>query len=267
MTKLLFSFSGLLILLFSLTSVYKPTTVQSNSHQPTAKADTRCYEMRIYYAEPGKLEDLLARFRNHTTEIFKKHGMTNVGYWLPIENTDNKLVYVLSYPSREARAESWKAFGADPAWKKVAEESEKNGKLVAKVESVFLKTTDFSPKLRIAKSKEPRVFELRTYKTTPGNLEALLSRFRDHTVKLFEKFGMTNVVYWTLTDKEQGADDTLIYLLAHKSKEAGLKSFGEFRADPEWKSVLKASEEKAGGSLTVTVESLYMTPTDFSPIK
>jgi hypothetical protein len=262
MKKIFFSFSGLIILTAALLLVNQP-----DSDLRTPAADTRCYEMRIYYAAPGKLNDLLARFRNHTTAIFKKHGMTNVGYWLPMENADNKLIYVLSYPSREAREKSWKDFGADPEWQKVAKASEENGKLVAKVESIFMKTTDFSPKLLISKTKEPRAFELRTYKATPGNLDRLLARFRNHTLKLFEKYGMTNVIYWTPTDKEQGADDKLIYLLAHKSKEAGLKSFEEFRNDPDWVAVKKKSEEEGGGSLTVTVESVYMTPTDFSPMQ
>lgn len=230
-------------------------------------ADARLYEMRVYYAEPGKLDGLLARFRGHTTKLFKKHGMTNVGYWVPMDNTDNKLIYVLSYPNRSAREQSWKDFLADPKWKQAAANSEKNGKLVTRIESVYMKTTDFSPELRLTKSREPRAFELRTYKTTPGNQENLLARFRDHTVKLFEKHGMTNFSYWTPTEKEGGADDTLIYILAHQSKEAGLKSFDEFRQDTDWQAARKASEEKGGGSLTVSVESVYMTPTDFSPVK
>src|SRR6266851_4063073 len=73
-----------------------------------ANKDPRVYEMRIYYAAPGKLDALNARFRNHTMKLFEKHGIQNVGYWVPIENTENKLIYVLSYPSREAREKSWK---------------------------------------------------------------------------------------------------------------------------------------------------------------
>src|SRR6187431_2339302 len=98
-----------------------------------AEKDTRVFEMRTYYAAPGKLDDLNKRFREHTVGLFTKHGMTNVGYWMPIENTDNKLVYVLAYPSMEARQASWKTFGADPDWKKAQSESEANGKLVTKV--------------------------------------------------------------------------------------------------------------------------------------
>src|SRR5947207_14501479 len=86
----------------------------------------RFFEMRIYYAAPGKLEDLLARFRDHTTALFEKHGITNTGYWLPLTNSENKLVYLLSYPSREDREKSWKEFGADPEWQRIAKESEKN---------------------------------------------------------------------------------------------------------------------------------------------
>lgn len=231
--------------------------------------DAPLYELRVYYAPEGKLDALHARFRDHTTKLFEKHGMKNVGYWVPLENPDRKLLYVLEYPSKEARAKSWKAFGEDPAWKKAHAESEKDGKLVAKVESYFLQTTDYSPSLKIENIGD-RVFELRTYTTTPNNLDDLDARFRNHTMKLFEKHGMTNIIYFHLTPDQKGAENTLIYFLAHKSKEAGLKSFDGFRADPDWIAARKASEEKAGGSLTVAeggVKSEYLQPTDYSPLK
>src|SRR5437870_4694633 len=95
-------------------------------------ADTRLFELRSYYAEAGKLEDLHARFRNHTTKLFEKHGMENIGYWTPIENTESKLIYILAYRSKDARDASWKAFTADADWKQVVKESEANGKLVKK---------------------------------------------------------------------------------------------------------------------------------------
>ncbi|HYG39253.1 MAG TPA: NIPSNAP family protein [Cytophagales bacterium] len=227
--------------------------------------DGKVYELRVYHAHPGKLEDLQRRFRKHTTRIFEKHGMTNVGYWIPLENLDNKLIYILSYPSREARENSWKAFGSDPEWQKVKSLSEANGKLVDKVESSFLKTTDFSPVIAPDSSKDPRVFELRTYITPSGRLNDLLTRFRDYTMKLFSKHGMTNVGYWVPVEKEQGSENKLIYILAHKSKEAGLKSWKAFGSDPEWQKVVKASE--ANGRLAESIESVYMTPTDYSPIK
>ncbi|HXG47473.1 MAG TPA: NIPSNAP family protein, partial [Methylomirabilota bacterium] len=99
---------------------------------PTGSAanspDSRFYEMRVYYAAPGKLDALNARFRNHTCRLFEKHGMQNIGYWMPVENPDNRLIYVLAYPNREARETAWKNFMADPAWQKVRKESEADGR-------------------------------------------------------------------------------------------------------------------------------------------
>ncbi|WP_028525378.1 NIPSNAP family protein [Runella limosa] len=227
----------------------------------TASAqDTRLFETRIYYTEPGRLEALLTRFRNHTTKIFEKHGMTNIGYWVPLHE-ENKLIYVLAYPDRAARDAAWKAFGADPEWVKVRTESEVSGKIVSKVESIFMDATDFSPKIKSSKSKKERVFELRTYTTNPGKLPDLLARFRNHTLKLFKKHGMTNVAYWTVN----GKDDTLVYILAHPSEEAGKKAFDAFRVDPDWVKARDASE--VNGKLANKVESVYMKATDFSTIK
>jgi len=230
--------------------------------------DSRVYELRVYYAHPGKLADLEERFRKHTTKLFEDHGMTNVGYWVPIDNKDNQLIYLLSFPSQKARADSWKSFSADPAWKKVKEQTEANGPLVKKVDSVLLAATDYSPAVKPSKTGG-RVFELRTYTTTPGNLDNLNARFRDHTLKLFEKHGMTNVAYWTPIKGTRGVDDTLIYILAHKSVDAARESFDSFRKDPDWDKARKASEEKAGGPLTVKdgVKSTFMKPTDYSPLK
>lgn len=106
------------------------------------------FEARIYTAAPGKMEALHKRFREHTLELFAKHGMSNIGYWTPAEGDtkDNTLIYILAYPSREARDASWKAFMEDPEWQKVYQESQPDGvKLAEKVESIFLKPTDYSP--------------------------------------------------------------------------------------------------------------------------
>jgi hypothetical protein len=234
-----------------------------------AGKDTRCYEMRVYYAAPGKLDELNARFRDQTCKLFEKHGIANLAYWSPIDNPETKLIYMLAYPSREARETSWKEFMADPDWQAAYKASEANGKLVTKVESTFLTATDYSPEIKAATGAEPRVFELRTYTATPGKLDDLNSRFRDHTVKLFEKHGMTNFGYWTPMDKDKGAESTLVYILAHKSKEAAAASFKAFAQDPAWVAARKASEDKAGGSLTVKdgVKSVYMVATDYSPTK
>jgi hypothetical protein len=113
------------------------------SEAPKAPAN-RVFEMRTYHTHPGRLDALNARFREHTNKLFVKHGMDLVGYWVP-QGKDDTLVYILAYPSREAREASWKAFQADPDWKVAREASEKDGKIVEKVESVFLDPTDYSP--------------------------------------------------------------------------------------------------------------------------
>jgi hypothetical protein len=228
------------------------------------------YEMRVYTAAPGKLDALNARFKNYTMKLFEKHGITNVGYFVPLDNKDNKLIYFLSYPSKEARDKSWKEFGADPDWQKARAESEKNGKLVSKVETRFLVPTDYSPALKVGSGAGDRVFELRTYTATKGNLGRLNDRFKDHTMKLFEKHGMTNVVYWNVLKGQPGADNTLVYILAHKSKDAAAESFDTFRKDPAWVAAKEASEKAGGGSLTEPkggVVSEFLKPTDYSPLK
>jgi len=113
--------------------------------QANAEEQTPVYELRIYTAHPGKMPNLLARFKNHTLKIFERHGMLNVGYWVPVEQKDgDKLYYMLKHKSRAAAEASWKAFGEDPEWIKVRAESEANGAIVLAVESKFLTSTDFS---------------------------------------------------------------------------------------------------------------------------
>ena len=112
--------------------------------------------------------------------------------------------------------------------------------------------------------EKTRVFEIRTYTTLPGRLDALNARFRDHTVRLFEKHGITNVGYWVPTD-EPKSQNTLIYVLAHDSREAAKASFESFGKDPEWQKAREASE--ADGKIVEKIESVFVTPTDYSPMK
>ena len=116
---------------------------------PVASAQTsnRVFELRTYTAAPGKLEALNRRFRDHTVKLFTKHGMTHVGYWTPADPplSENTLIYVISHESREAAKKSWDAFRKDPDWIKARDESQKDGSLTAKVESVYLNPVDYSP--------------------------------------------------------------------------------------------------------------------------
>lgn len=115
---------------------------------PSAAQDAgTVFELRTYTATPGNLDNLHARFRDHTTRIFGKHGMKVVGYWTPTdgEESADTLVYILEHKSRAAAAASWKAFIADPEWEKVAAESNANGPILGGIESKYLRATDYSP--------------------------------------------------------------------------------------------------------------------------
>jgi len=126
---------------------------QAGEHaSPTAAGQAGAgvvYELRVYHAYEGKLDDLLARFRDHTMTIFKRHGIESVAYWTPTDEPlkGKTLFYILRHPNREAATANWAAFHDDPEWKRVSAASEANGKLVEKSESTFLRLTDFSPKV------------------------------------------------------------------------------------------------------------------------
>jgi hypothetical protein len=118
---------------------------KKTAHSDAAsKEDPMLYELRTYHTPEGKLDALNARFRNHTLTLFEKHGMKNIMYWTPVDKP-NTLIYVIAHKDKAAADASWKAFREDPEWKKVAEETQRDGKLVEKVESVYMTPTDYSP--------------------------------------------------------------------------------------------------------------------------
>ena len=114
----------------------------------TASAqDQKVFELRTYKATPGNIDNLHARFRDHTLRIFRKHGMEIVGFWSPTseDERDDILVYLLAHDSQGAADASWQAFGADPEWDRVSEESNRNGQILAGVERKYMVATDYSP--------------------------------------------------------------------------------------------------------------------------
>jgi len=135
------------------------STFASVAHESLARGEreqgaamgesTVVYELRIYHAVPGKIENLVARFRDHTMKLFADHGIKSVAYWTALDEPvkSSTFFYILEHPSREAAAANWKAFQDDPEWKSVKAKSEENGKLVEKIDSTFLTLTDFSPRL------------------------------------------------------------------------------------------------------------------------
>jgi hypothetical protein len=229
-----------------------------------SSTNNRYYELRIYKCNPGKLETLLERFQNHTLKLFEKHGMENVGYWVPTNNEKNELWYILAFPDRASRDASFASFIADPVWKEVAAKSEENGKIIDSITSIFMKGADILPMINASVESPERTFELRTYTCFPGRLPNLTARFQNHTLKLFEKHGMQSIAYFT-TEEKDGAQPKLVYLLGHKSEAAAAASWAAFRADPDW---IKAKDDsEKDGKIVEKVETLMMKPTTFSKIK
>jgi len=110
------------------------------------KGQGKVFELRTYTANEGKLDAVQARFRNHTIKLFEKHGMTSIGYWVPEDAplAPNTLIYIIAHPSREAAKKNWAEFREDPEWQQVKAESEAAGQIVSKIDSVYMKATDYS---------------------------------------------------------------------------------------------------------------------------
>ena len=157
----------LAVLLFA-AAAFTSSAAETNAVSPSIAKDSRCFEMRTYFAMPGKLEDLNKRFRDHTCRLFQKHGIELIGFWIPQDKdkgADTKLIYILAHKSRDAAKKSYASFGADPEWKKVVGESEANGKLVEKIESVFLRI--WLQKFILAKNMKKKLIAL-AYMLRPG---------------------------------------------------------------------------------------------------
>lgn len=258
----------LLTFLLVLAGSCKPEMKEDSStpaqEVPQEQAEASFFEMRTYYCAPGRLDALQTRFRDHTMMLFEKHGMTNLAYWIPLENPDNKLVYIIGYPNEEVRDSIWNSFAEDPDWKQVWEASTADGPIVDSVEQVFLRYTDYSPKI-VAGDSGPRIFSKRTYYTPEGKLPNLHARFRDHTLKIFENNGMTNVAYFDVDDRHELGERTLIYFITFPDTTARSASWATFLKDPDW---LEARANSiADGPILDSLKFELFTATDFSPLK
>lgn len=220
------------------------------------------FEMRTYTVNEGKMPDLIQRFQNHTRALFTKHGIENVAYLLSEEEPDKQLTFIIGYPSASERDIRWNNFANDPEWKAVAAASEANGKIVQNVDQVFMV---WAPGLNSKKISRPSgIFQLRTYHLLPGKLDAIQTRFRDHTQALFEKQGLSNYPYWITVEKE-GVQSKLVYFLGHQNKEEFNAAFDRFRVDPEWIRVRDASEMP--GKIVEKIDTKFYVSLPFSSMK
>ena len=220
------------------------------------------FEMRTYTVHEGKMPDLIQRFQNHTRTLFTKHGIENVAYFLSEEQPEKQLTFIIGYPSAEERDIRWSNFANDPEWKAVAKASEANGPIVQKVDQVFM---IWAKDLNSRNFSRPSgIFQLRTYHLLPGKLDAIQTRFRDHTQSLFEKQGLSNYPYWITVEKE-GTQSKLVYFLGHQNKDEFNLAFDRFRVDPEWIRARDASEMP--GKIVEKVDTKFYVALPFSPMK
>ncbi len=224
------------------------------------------YELRIYTAPEGRLTELSQSFRDKGAALLESHGMTNVGYWLPLDTADERVVFLLSYPDRAARDAAWQALAADPELGELAAMRSESGSTPIAFQTVLLAPTDYSPAPVPPTEDTAHVYEMRTYHAADGRLEALNARFRDHTLGLFETHGIGNVLYFTPLPGQDMPETTLLYFVAFPDADARNAAWRAFLTDPEWQEVAQESE-RDGPLMSGPPESLMLVPTEYSPLQ
>ena len=223
------------------------------------------YEWHSLVAAPGKLDELHARLRDRVLPAVDDPDRRTVAVLTPAGENADGVVHLVVAGDRAGGQ-----FATEAEWPAWLADGEARPPIATHRSVQRLRTTAWSPNLVPTQAAAPRVFELRTY-TSPDarRREALLTRFERHTMSLFTRHGMTNVIYWTPIDGPD-AETMLVYLLAHDSQEAAKASFDAFRKDPEWVAAKTASEAAAGGSLTIKekgVISQFLMPAAYSPLR
>lgn len=229
------------------------------------------YDLGMYQAAPGRLDALQARLRDRQVPLLERHGLFTQAVFVPVgENPDRRVYLLTAAAGTQAMEAGWAGLREDPAWLEAVAGTERDGALVAAEEHQRLVQTPWSPVFTPVKSSPPRVFELRTYSCPdPAKHAALLARFHGHTMTLFERHGMQNIVYW-VPETQPASQERLVYLLGHASEAAAKASFAAFRTDPDWIAAKEASEKAAGGALTNRqggVVSQFLVATEYSPLQ
>jgi hypothetical protein len=239
--------------------------------ESVARHSATAYEWHTIVAAPGQLDALHVRLRDGVLPALGNHGMECVGVFTPAgENTEGLVHLLVSSSENGGRPTAAELLASVGEWQALLAGSDGKPALATPRSMQRLRTTAWSPLPAAGPQATTRMFELRTY-TSPdaAKREALLRRFEGHTMKLFAKHGMTNVIYWT-PDGGPDADTKLVYLLAHDSTDAAKESFAAFRQDPDWIAAKTASETAAGGSLTTKdkgVVSEFLSPAAYSPLR
>lgn len=230
-----------------------------------------CYELIDWQSSPMALNELHQHLREIALPNFARYGIETLGCWVPAqENVGNEIRFILRSPNRDARETAWRAIKADTEWNGIFGPGGKaSGLLAGQARSMLMGLTDYSPGFEPKAIRRDRIFEFRTYVAAPSSLARLNARFRDHTMRLFERHGMKNIAYWNRLADQEGSDTTLFYLLSHRDRLAAQTSFDSFMADPDWRAALAASQ--VNGSLVAPpplgVQSSFYEATDYSPVR
>ncbi len=214
------------------------------------------YEWRTYEAMPGKLPALQIHLEI-AAGLFQKHGLGVLGFWTEEVGAGGQVTYMWMYADFEERQKKLAAFAADGAWQRqVAEETTKEGVIVARIHNTMLQRTPYSPDPHIT----TQVQEWRIYDAMPGRLPDLHNRFATHTLGLFAKHGITSIGYWT---EVFGTSNRLVYMLGYPNLGERERSWVAFQADPAWQQARAASEKN--GPLVAKVSNRILRPTAYSP--
>lgn len=216
------------------------------------KPDSTIYELRIYKTADGKKDLLKTMIRDRAEQMFVKHRMTMIGFWIDADS--NRVIYIVAHKSKQAMRISWNDFYADPAWPSLKADLSSGGPATLSIKSIPMQGADILPK-QIKEDPATTRYELRIYTCFPDRLVNLIDRFKKKTNSLFAKHHMIGLAYWESVE----SDDTqplLIYVLAHKDKESQEANWKEFRVDPEW--ITFRDETESSGKIVDRVEVINM---------
>jgi hypothetical protein len=254
-------------LVASIVAAATASLASAQSPAPSASpTETRVFELRTYYAAEGQLDALNARFRDHALRLYRKHGMTPVGFWSPAGNPDNKLVFLLAYPSRAARDAAWRSLATDPEWVRARKATDRNGKLVRFIEEEFLTPTDYSPVVAAGEGRRPRTFELRISTVRSADAERMHAQLRANGVNELKEQGLTAIGFFTLNHPQPEPEVTLVALLAR----TGEPTKATKPVDPILLVALgQPALKPTSGTIAATdgKKAEVFQPTDYSPLK
>ncbi len=239
-------------------------------HQTHARGEV--YELRTYHVAENKMEPLLTRFRDHSLALLSTHGMTHMGYWLPVDESERsrRLVYIVAHQSVAAGRASWGAFSKDPAWQRARDESERTGKLVTAFDSVYLEPVSVDNVLLNTlreSAARSRLYELRVFQSEKGRQAEWVGALQLKGMPLWQKHGMQVVALWRSVPTPKNSSESVAVLFVHVDAESAEAKGRALAADPAWTELLNSLPKPAVEPASGADRPQLLSPVDFSPLK